>query len=342
MNDTTTVLEGADTPAETTPDTQIIIPPKREYGEITGTTSMEEAIEFGDLDFEVEVAEIRFADASPEEENIKQFVSIRRTDNRGIVFNCPTKGYRIIQNREVMAFAHPLVEAANGKYHRVGFFKNGASIFAIAELPEKIVLGEEEVTPHLVIQSSHDGSASISLSFLGIRPSDGSLMPMMSAGTRHAVAYRHTKNAQLRLDQVSALIEIKNRFFQVLRENSEKLIGAPMTLDDATAFVNKYLSIPEDPAAVVPDKKQEIRETILGLFRNLEMSATVRDTRYAMLMAISNYRTHKAPTRAMNGSSTPEARFASVLNGTGADEVDKAWTELLKNLPAKVEVAEAA
>src|SRR5690606_29764121 len=102
------------------------------------------------------------------------------------------------------------------------------------------------------IQSSHDGSASVSISFLAVRPSDNSFLPMTGFGTRHTLAYRHTKGAKLRIEEVSKLLEIKNKFFQVLKENSEKLVGTPMTLEQAEAFVNKFVQMPEDPAKPIP------------------------------------------------------------------------------------------
>jgi hypothetical protein len=115
------------------------------YGEIPSTSSIEDALAFGGLDFIVETFAVKpvidldhivsedFGDEPGEDWIIPNYRGIRRADEKTVVFNVPSDSYTVVQNAEIFEFVRPLLEATGGFFTKVGSFKRGANIFAFTD-----------------------------------------------------------------------------------------------------------------------------------------------------------------------------------------------------------------
>lgn len=308
------------------------------FGQIAPTQDLNSAIAESGLDYTVEC--IQLCPKGEPELDVEGFKGVRRTDTKK-VFNVPTEAYELAQNQEVLEFASPVIEEAKGTYTRMGFFKSGASIFAFAQLPEALVLNEKlTLQQNIVVQSSHDGSASVTLRFLATGSDEITENLMLPYNTeRGRVSYRHTRNVRMRMEEVAALIVRKNHYFRKLKEDSVTLINSPMNDVSAQKFIDRLLEIEDVDLAKVSSTKAEARDTILRLFREGHRY-DVSNTKYAMVLAIAQHRSLHARTRKVGKDMTEaEARFASVFSGASSLDIEWAWSALMKLVKDEAAVA---
>lgn len=328
------VVEIAPAIVEVTPEIVIDTPVGNPaiFGSIPATQKVEEALEFGGLNYEVETFSLKPVIAgigtvdSPEPDSdfeLVDFVGIRRSDERKTVFAVMGSGYEIVQNEEIFRYLTPLIEESNGTFTRVGTFFDGARVFAFLTLSDKIELaGGVKITQNVVIRSSHDGSRCLSVAVVATLD-NGTIVK-----SHKGFEFKHTKNAKIRVSEVTRLLEIKNKFFGELAETLENLSNQPITDDEADAWIKNFLGFPESNEVKVHAAKLAQRDAILKAFRE---AVAGKNTKLALGLAIAHYRSQTAPVRETKRfTSETETRFRSVLSGTGARELETAWEALTK------------
>jgi Domain of unknown function (DUF932) len=311
------------------------------FGAIPATDKIEEALTFGGLDFDVEtfpmkpvLTGIGDEDGSPEPEEdwiIPTFVGIRRADDRKTVFAVQHNTYAIFQNRDILEYIKPLIEATGGTFTRVGTYLKGARVFAFLTLREKIALpGGASLNQELVITSSHDGSHCLSVRTAATL-SNGTIIKQ-----GRAYDLRHTKNVHIRTKEVIKIMEVKSTFFSDLAEKVAKLSDIPMSDDEAEIFLKKFLEFPEQKDVTVHPVKVAAKDAIVKAFREAVAGG---QTKLAMALAIAHYECQSKPVKETKKYvSEKESRFRSMMTGTSGKDVETAWVELLREEEAPAAV----
>lgn len=142
--------------------------------EVPNAMTSAEAIEMGDLDWEVSTYPLRVELPGPEfhddDDDVMRHhpagiidfpemrVIYRVKDRKPLGVAGP--GYQPIQNREGFDFMDGLVATGDVKYEVVGSLKGGKTVFMLARLPQEIsVGGGDKVFPYMLLTTSHDGKA---------------------------------------------------------------------------------------------------------------------------------------------------------------------------------------
>lgn len=306
------------------------------FGLIPATDKIEEALTFGGLDYEVEAFDLKpvltgIVDLeSPEPEadwQVPGFCGIRRADDRKIVFTVMHDTYQIVQNRAILEYIAPLLEATGGTFTRVGSLMGGAQIFAFLTLSEKITLpGGLELNQNLLISSSHDGSHCLRIAMVATT-ADGTIVKK-----GHAYDLRHTRNVHIKMTEVVRIMEIKNSFFRDLTLKMTNLSERAMSDNEANIWIEKFLEFPTQADISVNATKTAAKDRILKAFRQARAGG---NTRLAMALAVAHDRSHGVPAkRTKKFQSQAESRFRGLMNGTSANELAAAWDELLTEEPA--------
>jgi len=309
------------------------------FGAIPATDKIEEALTFGGLDFEVETFPMKpvitgIDDGSPEPEEdwmIPTFVGIRRADDRKTVFAVQHNTYQIFQNRDILEYVKPLIEATGGTFTRVGTLLKGARVFAFLTLRDKIALpGGASLNQELIITSSHDGSHCLSVRTAATL-SNGTIIKQ-----GRAYDLRHTKNVHIRTKEVVKIMEVKSTFFGDLAAKVAKLSDVPMSDDEAEIFLKKFLDFPEQKDVSVHPVKVAAKDAIVKAFREASAGG---NTKLAMALAIAHYECQTKPVKETKKfQSEAESRFRSMMTGTSGKDVETAWVELLKEEEEKAAV----
>jgi phage/plasmid-like protein (TIGR03299 family) len=297
------------------------------FGAITATVKIDEALEFGGIDYLVEQFPI-FSDIVNEEGEeegwqVPGYLGVRRADDHKNVFNILRDTYQIVQNRQVLEYIEPLLEATQGQFTRVGSLLKGARMFAFITLDDKVELpGGIKMSQDLGILTSHDGSHCLSI-FITATLSDGTIVKKSKS-----FDLRHTLNVKIRMSAVVKIRKMKNEFFEELTNKVRDLTDREMSADEANTWLEKFLDFPEQKDVSVHHAKIAAKDGILSAFKN---AVTGGNTRLAMALAVAHYRSHTAPAKSTKHfQSEAESRFRGVLIGTGVKELEKAWDELLK------------
>jgi Domain of unknown function (DUF932) len=296
------------------------------FGAISATTKVEEALTFGGIDFEVETFRIKPVltgiEDEPEAEWIMpSFTGIRRADDKKTVFAVMRDTYTPVQNRTILEFVTPLLEATQGEFTRVGSFNNGAQVFAFITLNEKLVLpGGKEVQQHLLLNSSHDGSKCLEIKV--VATIDGDLLSLSKG-----YAFRHTKFVHIRTKEVVRILEMKDTFNKELIEKVGNLVSQGMTDEEASNWLQNFLDYPKQADVTVHFMKVAAHDRIMDAFRKAIAGG---NTRLAMALAVSYDRSRTVPVmKTKNFISAEESRANSTMNGTSARELEAAWNALL-------------
>jgi uncharacterized protein DUF932 len=321
----TEVVEEAETPAPA-PVAEVAAVDADVFGAIPATDKIEEALTFGGLDFDVETFTLKPAISVDEVEEdwvIPTFVGIRRQDDPKTVFAVQHNTYQIFQNREILEYIKPLLEATGGTFTRVGTLLKGARVFAFLTLRDKIALpGGAWLNQELIITSSHDGSHCLSVRTAATL-SNGTIIKQ-----GRAYDLRHTKNVHIRTKEVIKIMEVKSTFFSDLAEKVAKLSDVPMNDEEAETFLKKFLDFPEQKDVSVHPAKVAAKDAIIKSFREAVAGG---NTKLAMALAVAHYECQTKPVKETKKfNSEAESRFRSMMNGTSGKDVETAWIELLK------------
>ena len=134
--------------------------------------NMEEALEAGCLDWEVDMVPI--VPASEPNSAITHRMAVVRNDRKhgetGRVIGVVHPGFIPLQNREGVRLFDSLLGKSERVYHTGGYLKNGEVVWLLARLPTEIRLnGDDVIEPYLLFTNSHDGSLAIDIRLTTIR-----------------------------------------------------------------------------------------------------------------------------------------------------------------------------
>jgi phage/plasmid-like protein (TIGR03299 family) len=297
------------------------------FGKITATTKIDEALEFGGIDYTVvktPYVKTFINDEGQEEKFQTQFVDVSREDDPKNVFAMLRDTYQVVQNRQVLEYVEPLLQATEGQFTRVGSLMRGARMFAFITLNDKAVLpGGIEMNEDLFIMTSHDGSHCLSIAVTATL-NDGTVVRKS-----RSFDLRHTLNVKIRMQEVVKIMKMKNEFFENLTCSIQNLTDRTMTSEEANVWLEKFLDFPEQKDVSVHHAKIAAKDGILEALNIVRTS--LGDTRLAMALAVAYYSSHTAPAKSTKHfQSEAESRFRGVMIGTGAKELEEAWDELLK------------
>lgn len=140
--------------------------------QIPEPATLDEALAFGSLDWEVALAPIQTA-GSPSNA-ISQRRAVVRCDvapgSPGRVLGVVHPRFRPLQNREGASLFHRLLDLGERRYHTGGYLRYGEVVWLLARLPEGIVVDDSDpVETYLLYSNSHDGSQAIDIRLTTVR-----------------------------------------------------------------------------------------------------------------------------------------------------------------------------
>lgn len=122
-----------------------------------------EMVKVAGLDWTVRKKRIRY-NGKPTEFNF----TVREDANA--VLGVVGDQYRILQNRDAFSIVDDVLDDSDAKYETAGSLREGRQVWALARLPEDIlVAGTDRIRPYFLVSNSHDGSRCLTIGFTPIR-----------------------------------------------------------------------------------------------------------------------------------------------------------------------------
>jgi len=287
---------------------------------VAGAQTWADAMSLASLDWNVEKRQL----ADPTTGTLVDAYGTFRADTNAML-GIFKEGYKIIQNRYAFDFIDALLEAENGAhYESAGALDGGRRVWAMASLPHDIRIGlTDDVTKtFLLFATSHDGSLGATCKLTSVRVvCNNTLSAALSQKSTGAVVkVKHTKSAEVRLEEARALMADAKHSVYTLAEKLNELAHRKVNSATALAVMDR----------VFGDKWRETTRSqnrvakIAELFESNDDNAIpeVRGTAYNLLNAFTQYTDHFATVRKTNtcvGMTEAQVRTKSAMFGGGDD-----------------------
>ena len=301
--------------------------------DVEGKVTAEAAIRYAELDKEVELRPMFLqsehgADGIPfiagQVPNNQAVVQIETNKVLGVVGN----KYHCIQNRECFNFMDDLVGSDEAKYVRAGSFNDESNIFIVAQLPEKLSVGDDIIDEYLMLTSSHDGSSSIQVSFCPVRLVCTNGMTAIEGKSK--VSIRHSGNYREKLAQAREVLGIARTYYKNLEIQFNKMLDTKINEDETQKVIEKLFpgTVQEDGTIKVSSKTQKIRDKVTDLSINGRGNSNISGTNWALYNGVTEYVDHFRSTRVRGGRNEDEVRLTSQLFMSGAKIKQNAYNLL--------------
>lgn len=186
-----------------------------------------------------------------------------------IPLHIPKDGYKVISNREIFSVAEKALKDVDAKITSVMTLESGKKFAMSVNLGDNVLkVNNDEVHAHLNFVSSHDGTLNMKAYDSTIRiVCMNTLRWSLESAGKVGFNVRHTKNAELALDNLPELLEniLKGRVN--FKEVMEYLETCKVDSNEALAMAAGYFMI-ESGAPKLSTRAFNSAQAIVGLFSN--------------------------------------------------------------------------
>jgi hypothetical protein len=219
--------------------------------------------------------------------------AIYRNDNNRLL-NVVKKSYTPTTNKRFLEVVDCMQEITQFPIKDFAEFEGGRKVLAFLECTEPIYIAGFEFKDYMIIGNSHDSSTGFFI---------GNSSMMIRCSNRFSKIFRqlqihHTKNHDVRIDEILRQFETYNTQRQALFSNMERMQRVEIDEAIKTALVEKLVKMNyEEKLGIdeVSTRKQnlirQINDSILTECNELG------DTAFGLLQGITNYTTHIRPNK---------------------------------------------
>lgn len=288
-------------------------------------TSVDQALEAANLDYQVAMQPIYLADGRP----VPGSQAIGRVDRVGSLqpWAVVGDGYQVISQRDATDILRPLTELGC-TIETAGALGLGETAFMVVKLPEVTItpVPGDDVRGYGLLKWGHTGNDSLTFFGTPIRPVCQNTLNMAIAGQKGAkgwVSVRHTSSAGQRLDQAASMLKSLTQAMLATGETYTALAKRRMSPQEIAAFVAGVIPSEDQSKALSPVLAAR-RDTITRLIfggRGADMANQLVDitgghaSAWAAYNAVTEYMDHVRPGEAKSDAGILRANVSAVFGG---------------------------
>lgn len=284
----------------------------------TAQTS-EEAIKLAGLDYNVEKQKI-YINGNRE---VNDYYATVRTDLNlplGIVGN----KYTVLQNVNAFKFVDDIVGKKEAIFETAGALKNGERIWLTCKLPNKMVIGNDDVADlYFMLTNNHNGKSSIEMLFTPTFVVCNNTFRMAMNNGKRKQKVKHTANLLDKMNNAVDLMGITRFNIQQIEEAAKAMVN--VNLNDKQ--IRKLIEM-----AMQPQIEQISEEDFSTRFINLVDDVFEYATTDSSQLIVERKGTLWGAVQGINGYynnvksyKTREDKFNSLIYNTGALNSTRAW-----------------
>lgn len=160
--------------------------------------------------------------------------NVRDADNK--ILGIVTDRYKIVQNDEAFAFTDSII-GGDVHYEAAGSFKNGRSVWLLAQLPETKIIGETYV-PYLCFLNSFDGTGSIKVSLSPIRTICSNMIAITLKKAVRSWSIRHMGNIEDKMEEARMCLEMSDVYMKELNAQSDIYANTDVSDEQVQKLLN--------------------------------------------------------------------------------------------------------
>ena len=246
------------------------------------------------------------AENSPEIPGFK--ANIRDKDNT--VLGIVTDRYKIVQNTEAFDFTDALIGGAV-HYETAGSLRNGKTIWLLAQLPRKSILGDD-VDPYVCFTNSHDGTGAINACMTSTRVVCNNTLNIALRNAQRKWSCKHIGNIKDKMLEARHTLELADIYMNELNTFAEQMASEKLSETDSNKIIDELFKTDETMSQrqinnINDSKEQFIICTLAPDLMNF------MHTKWQMIQAAADFASHYIPNRMTNCFN--ENRWGKILNG---------------------------
>lgn len=274
--------------------------------DVTGTTTVEEALTASDLNWDVV--------SNPIYNGLGEVISGYSANTRssdGEVLGIVGTRYQIVQNIDAFDFTNSLV-AQGVEFIRAGVFHRGRAVWLLAKLPRTEILNDD-FDPYVVFINSHDGTGAIRVAMTPIRIACSNALNFALRSASRSWSTRHMGNISQKLLEAKHTLGLANDYMIGLNNEANRLVAKPFNQSQFEAVFDKIFPIDQ-----TKDSERKIRNIVdikEGMFKALQADdlSNFRNTAWGSLNAVTDFVDHSTPARIT--ASYDESRWNKITMG---------------------------
>ncbi|MGZ5434820.1 MAG: DUF932 domain-containing protein [Pyrinomonadaceae bacterium] len=318
----------------------------RKGEKLNDPANMDEAVEKGGLDWEVELFPIVTSE-QPSSPITKRMAVVRRDREPGDpsrVLGVVHPGFKPLQNRDGARIFDSLIGHGKRIYHTGGYLGDGEVVWLLARLPAEIKVAEKDIVePYMLFTNSHDGSIAVDFRLTTVRVVCQNTLSMALRGKEQSLVFKrsHQGNYRLMEKEADAFFKFSLQRVAELGIQFQAMNNTPCPTPSFTEFVETLVPLPTPPtgarASEIALKGYETRVETLkairagiqsvfkeGFQNDLKISAAP-ETVWGALNAVTAFVDH---AQQIKGD-----RYAHAIFGKGATLKNTAYKLALTYLP---------
>ena len=194
-----------------------------------------------------------------------------------------------------------------------GTLRNGRRVWSLVARENHSVNGDDVSTYDLWV-NRHDGSGCFELHRTNVRVvCQNTWNTAIGNGRNRVFGVRHTRNIKSYIGDALRLLSAVDTAEKVEMDKLRRMASTPMLLSDAEAFFDTLLGV--DRAQPVGTRTSNQHRELVSLFTR--GTGNKGETRFDAFNAVTEFVDHRRTFRVTGGRSADEARFETVLLGTG-------------------------
>ncbi|UVS80601.1 DUF932 domain-containing protein [Actinokineospora sp. UTMC 2448] len=209
------------------------------------------------------------------------------------------RNYGIYQNEDQAAVLDALVaESGAAGFSDAGSINDGRVTFVSMRMPQTMCLaGVDQVDLYLVVFNSHDGSGKFRVMVIPFRPFCANQLPLAGREALSSVSIRHTSKGGINVSEIRSKLGLLYRRADAFEEQARRLLNTPMTTTEFTDVVSELWPVKEDAPTRARANAERRRGDLIRLWTSAETQAPIRGSRWAGLMALTEYLDHYQPAK---------------------------------------------
>lgn len=285
--------------------------------DVHSATTCLEALQMANLDYQVEKAPIYLDNGF----QVPGYFATKAT-NSDRTFGIVGNDYTVVQNQEAFEFIDSIIPEGL-EFVKAGETKKG--IYLITKLPSNYILGDE-ITPHLILQNSHNGSCSLRSAICPLRIVCQNQFTRSFKEANNVVSLRHSSNIQERMEEAKQVLSFAASYMDCFKKDAEELAAKKLSESQVNSIVETYFELPAEATERKAELIQQKKQSFLTAY-NAEDNQNFKGTAWGLVNAFTDFHTHQEPGRATDTAANrkflkvtfdtkPLERFISLVQAT--------------------------
>lgn len=300
--------------------------------DLTGITSMDEAIRAADLDWGLNVVDAENLTITTPDgitaTHIPGMRMVMRDDNH-VTLGVVGGRYQAVDNHSVFALGETFL-AQGATPREGGFLDHGRRAYMHFDLPEQTITvgGVDLVRFGVTIKAAHDGSGNVMAGITGERLVCTNGMTVSMVGLPHQFKIRHTASAASRMREAETVLAGATRYISEFLAAADAMMDTAMTETQYRAFIDRMFPEPSRDSARAHTMWENRRAELLSLWRFAATNDLGRGTSWAAFNSVTEYLDWVAPVRSAGGEPEEYTRALRQFDATNQDTKDRAFALL--------------